>query len=174
MQIVIPKKVKRILIALLIATLLVIGFLAIRPALAPRPATTVTGTSSDSQAAVDSATAFYTLDYTEDISLWTTRVCATATEAGCRAIRDFYAPAVQATMQEHQIQTGCTTEPVRLVSDANQYRIWQVRVSLDHPWPGLDISSQDVYVELSNVNGKWLMNRILFQQEVERLATPTP
>jgi len=174
MQIFIPKKIKRILIGLLIAALLVIGFLAIRPALAPRPVATPTGASLDSQAAAAAITAFYTLDYTEDIALWTTRVCATATEAGCRAIQNFYAPAVQATVQEHQIQTGCKAETVRLVSETNQHRIWQVHVSLDHPWPGLESPTQDVYIELSNVNGKWLMDRILFQQEVDRLTTPTP
>ena len=174
MQIVISPKVRKILIVLAAIALLVAGFFAIRPAFMLRPAAASTGPSSDAQAAVNAVTAFYTLDYTEDIGLWSTRVCATATEAGCRAIQNFYAASVQAAMQEHQTQTGCTAEPVRLVSDANHKRIWQVRVSLDHPWAGLDTSSQDVYVELSEAGDKWLMTRILFQQEVERLATPTP
>jgi len=173
-QIVIPKKLRIILIVLFAVVLLIIGFLAIRPAVAPRPIATATGASSDSQAAADAVTAFYTMDYTEDIALWTTRVCAMATAAGCRTVRDFYTPDVQATVQKHQIQTGCKTEPVRLVSETNHSHIWQVRVSLVHPWPGLASPTQDVYVELSNVNGKWLMDRILFQQEVERLTTPAP
>ena len=80
---------------------------------------------------------------------------------------------VQVMMKKHQIQTSCTVEPIRLISDTNQNRVWQVHVSLDHPWPGLNASSQDVYVEVAAVSGKWLMNRILFDQEVQRLVTHT-
>jgi len=64
-------------------------------------------------------------------------------------------------------------EPIRLISDTDQNRVWQVHVSLDHPWAGLDTSSQDVDVEVAVVDGKWLMNRILFEQEVQHLITPT-
>ena len=174
MQIVIPKKVRKILIALFVIALLAIGFLAIHPVPAPRAPATATGISPDAQAAVNAVTAFYTLNYTAGINLWITHVCATATEAGCRAIRGYFAPAVQNMMKKHQIQTSCTAEPVRLVSETNQNRVWQVRFSLDHPWPGLDAPSQDAYIEVSEAGGKWLMNRILFEQEVERLATPTP
>ena len=173
MQIVISPKVRKILIVLAAIALLVAGFFAIRPAFMSQPAAASTGPSTDSQAAVNAVTAFYTLDYSQGIELWEARVCATATEAGCRAIQNFYAPAVQATMQEHEVQTGCTVQPIRLVSEAEHTRIWQVQVSLDHPWPGLETSAQDIYVELSDVKGKWLMNRILFQQEVERLVNPT-
>jgi hypothetical protein len=76
-------------------------------------------------------------------------------------------------MKKHQIQTSCTVEPIRLISETNQNRVWQVHVSLEHPWAGLDAASQDVDVEVAVVGGKWLMNRILFQQEVQRLVTPT-
>jgi hypothetical protein len=172
-QIIIPKKLKIILITLLVIVLLLIGFLAIHPLPAPLAPATATGMTPDAQAAVNAVSSFYTLNYTAGIDLWATRVCATATDAGCRAIRGYFAPAVDAMMIKHQIQTSCTVMPVRLISEAKQNRVWQVRVSLDHPWPGLNTSSQDVYVEMANVNGKWLMNRILFEQEQERLPTPT-
>ena len=172
MQIVIPKELRIILIILFAVALLIIGFLAIHP-LQPKlsPATTI-GMTPDAQAAVNAASAFYTLNYTAGIDLWSARVCATATDAGCHVIREFFAPAVDAMMKKHQIQTACMATPVRLVSENDQKRIWQVRVSFDHPWPGLSASTQDVYVELANANGKWLMDRILFQQEVEHLPTP--
>ena len=76
--------------------------------------------------------------------------------------------------EKTQIQTSCTVEPIRLISDTDQNRVWQVHVSLDHPWSGLgSVTSQDVYVEVADVSGKWLMNRILFEQEVQRLVTHT-
>jgi hypothetical protein len=173
MQIAMPKKVLKILIVLLVVVILMIGFLAIHPLPAPTLSATATGMTPDAQAAVNAVTAFYTLNYTAGIDLWVTHVCATTTEAGCQAIKGYFAPAVQDMMKKHQIQTSCTVEPIRLISDTDQNRVWQVHVSLDHPWSGLNASSQDVYVEVADVSGKWLMNRILFQQEIQRLVTPT-
>lgn len=125
MQIAISKKVRIFLIVLFFVALLSIAVLAIHPALPARPASTASATSPDAQAAINAATAFYTLNYTVGIDLWVTRVCATATDAGCQAIQGYFAPAVQEMMKKHQIQTACTVEPVRLVADSNQTRIWQ-------------------------------------------------
>jgi hypothetical protein len=174
MQIVISPKVRKILTIILVGVLLLVGFLAIFPARTSTPPTSHLGTSSDAQAAANALIAFYTLDSTEDIEAWTARVCAASTEAGCRAVRDYFAPEIQGMVSKHQIQTGCEAEPVRLISDTGHKRVWQVHVTLDHPWDGLDLPSQDVYVELSQENGKWLMNRLLFEQEVQSLVTPTP
>jgi hypothetical protein len=76
--------------------------------------------------------------------------------------------------QENKVQTGCTVVLVRLVSDKGHLRVWQVSVSIINPWPGLEDPKQDAFVEVENVNGLWLMNRILFQQEVGNFLTPTP
>jgi hypothetical protein len=173
MQIAIPKNVQKILIVLLIIILLAIGFLATHPLPAATLPVPSTGRTPDELAAVNAVSAFYTLNYTAGIDLWVTRVCAAATDAGCRAIQGYFAPAVQAMMEKHQIQTSCTVEPIRMISETDGNRIWQVHVSLDHPWSDLDASSQNVYIEVADVGGKWLMNRILFEQEVQRLATPT-
>jgi hypothetical protein len=174
MQIFIQPKAKKILIIFGAIAILGIAFFAVLPLLHIPPTTTITGTSPDAQAAVDAVKAFYTLDFTEAPELWTTRICTLTTEAGCRAIRGFYAPAVQVMVQENQIQTGCNVTPVRLASEEGNIRIWQVIVSLDHPWPGLEQPVQDAFVEVEKVNGLWLMNRILFQQEVNDFITPTP
>jgi hypothetical protein len=173
-QIVISPKVRTIILITLAAVLLIIGILALRPLFMPQPEITATGLPADAQAAVNAATAFYTLDYTESSDLWATRLCAYATEAGCRAIQDYFAPAVQAMVQENQIQSGCTVEPVRLVSDKGEIHIWQITVSMDNPWLGLDAPVQDVFVEVEKIGDRWLMNRILFEQEIEPLITPTP
>jgi len=174
-EIVISPKIRKILLITLAAALLIIGLLAFRSLFIPRPEeVTATGLPADAHTAVNAAKAFYTLDYSEDIDLWATRLCAYATEAGCRAIQDYFAPSVQAMEQKNQIQSGCTVEPVRLVADKGNIHIWQVTVSMDNPWPGLDAPAQDVYVEVEKVNGRWLMNRILFEQEIRRIITPTP
>jgi hypothetical protein len=173
-QIVISPKVRTIILIALAAVLLIIGILALRPLFIPRPEKTVTGLPADAQTAVNAATAFYTLDYIESNDLWAARLCAYATEAGCRAIQDYFAPAVQMMVQENEIQSGCTVEPVRLVANKGDIHIWQVTVSMDNPWPGLDAPKQDVYVEVEKVGVRWLMNRILFKQEIEPLITPTP
>jgi hypothetical protein len=64
--------------------------------------------------------------------------------------------------------------PIRLVSENGNVHLWQVRVTLTHPWPGLDKPVQDVFVEVEKVKDSWLLNRILFQQEASQFITPTP
>lgn len=174
MQIQIHQKAKKVLIAILILTLIAIVFLALRPALFPRHETLATTPVQDAQAAVNAVTAFYTLDYTESPDVWAARVCAYATEEGCAIVRSYFAPAMQSLLQVNFIQTGCTALPVRLVEDAEDKRIWQIEATLDHPWMGLDTQTQMVFVEMSWEDNQWLMNRILFEQEVDRLNTAIP
>ena len=125
------------------------------------------------KAAVNAVTAFYTLDYTSSPELWISNVCAYATKKAATAIRSFFAPIVQTQVQSYQVQTGCNVQPIRLVEDDGDIRIWQVSVTLDHPWAGLDAPTQDVFVEVAKMHGGWLMNRILFEQEVERFINST-
>jgi hypothetical protein len=174
MQIVLHPIARKALIAILIISILAIAFLAIRPALFHKPEISETGPAPDAQAAVDAVTAFYTLDYTASPELWISKLCALATDKGCNAIRSFYAPNVQTLVQDFQVQTGCTVQPVRLVEEDGDIRIWQVSVTLDAPWQGLEPSPQSVFVEVEKVHGRWFMNRILFEQEIERFTTPAP
>lgn len=174
MQITFHPKAKKVLIILGAIAVLSTAIFAAWPLLHKPLFTPAIGSFSDTQAAVDAVTAFYTLDYTANPDLWATRLCALTTEAGCRAIHAFFAPSVQAMVQKNQIQTGCTVVPVRLVSDKGHLRVWQVSVAIINPWPGLEDPKQDAFVEVENVDGLWLMNRILFQQEVGNFLTPTP
>jgi hypothetical protein len=174
MQISFHPKAKKVLMLLGVIAIQGIVIFAVYPLLENSRSVGTTGSSLDAQAAIDAATAFYTLDYTANPDLWATRVCALATEAGCRAIHAFFAPSVQAMVQENKIQTNCTAIPVRLFSDKGHLRVWQVSVAIINPWPGLDDHEQDAFVEVENVNGLWLMNRILFQQEIGNYLTPTP
>ena len=174
MQVFIPPKIRKLLIIVLIVLLVGIGASILWPRLFPPHESASILTPGDAEAASNAAKAFYTLDDSEGIDGWIARVCATATEKGCVAIRNFYAPAVQDMVAKNHIQTECTTRSVRLVSEKGDTRIWEVQVSLTHPWADLKAVSQDVYVEVSNTDGQWLMDRILFAQEAAYLKTPTP
>jgi hypothetical protein len=173
MKIVFHPEARKILIAILVTAGLAIIFLSLRSAIFPHPSASETGLARDAQAAVNAVTAFYTLDYTASPELWISNVCLYATAKGCNAIRSFFAPSIQRQKEFFHIQTGCSVQPIRLVEDDGDIRTWQVSVTLDHPWVGLDASTQDVYVEVAKVQSGWLMNRILFKQEIERFATPT-
>ena len=126
----------------------------------------------DAQAAVKSLTAFYTLDYTEPVDQWQTRVCAQTTPDGCQLIQALFAPAVRKVVDANQVKTGCSVQAVRLVENKGETRTWLLEVTLDKPWPG-EIPTMQVYAEVARVNSTWLLNRILFEQEAaDRFATP--
>ena len=174
MKISIQPKAKKALIFFGAIVILVIVVLAIVPLLHRDSAMPEGGTTPDAQAAVIAASAFYTLDDTVDPELWATHICAYSTEAGCRAIKNFFAPSVEAMVRKNRIQTGCVVTPLRLVSVRGNARIWLVSVTIITPWPDLKNPIQRVYVEVEKMNGIWLMNRILFQQEAIAYLTPTP
>jgi hypothetical protein len=168
-----PKVIKTLLI---LGTLTVLGiaFFAVRPLIHKPYPTPTKSWPLDAQVAVEAATTFYTMDFTADPILWATKVCTLTTEAGCHVIQEFFAPSVWAMVQKNKIQTDCDVTPVRLVSESGSLRVWQVRVALTHPWPGLDKSEKDVFIEVEKTNDIWLMTRILFQQEAKEFLTPTP
>jgi competence protein ComGC len=173
MKIVFHPGARKMLIVLPIIVVLAIIFLSLRSAIFSHPSVSETDLAPDTQAAVNAVTAFYTLDYTKSPELWISNVCTYATDQGCNAIRSFFAPTIQSQVQNYQIQTGCNVRPIQLVEDDGDIRIWQVSVTLDHPWADLKAPTQDVLVEVAKVHGGWLMNRILFEQEIERFTTPT-
>jgi hypothetical protein len=125
----------------------------------------------DSQVAVAALTAFYTLDYTEPVDQWQGRVCALTTPNGCQLIQKLYGPAVRQVVEANQAKTGCSVQALRLVEDKVDTRTWLLEVTLDSPWPGENPTTQ-VYAEVTRINGNWLLNRILFDQETARFATP--
>ena len=174
MQISFRPQAKKILIIFGAIAVLLIAFIAVEPLLHQAPAAPAMGTSPDAQAAVDAASSFYTLDYAGNADLWEADVCAHATEAGCRAIHAFFAPSVEAMVQENQIQTGCHVIPIRLVFEDGNIHIWQVHITITDPWPALQDPEQDAFIEVEEVDGTWLMSRILFQQEAERFPIQTP
>lgn len=173
MKIAINPKARKALIVIVILAVIAIVLLSLHSVIFPIPEISETGVAPDAQAAVEAATAFYTLDYTSSSELWLSNVCSFSTEQGCNAIRSFFAPAIQNQVKSYRVQTGCSVLPIRLVEDDGDIRIWQVNVTLDHPWGGLDTATQDVFVEVAKVQSRWLMNRILFKQEIERFITPT-
>lgn len=128
----------------------------------------------DGQAAAAALEAFYTLNYAEPLEQWEERVCALSTSDGCKILKTFFAPAVRQVVDANQVQTGCTVQTVAPVEDNGATRIWLLTVILDHPWPETSAEFQ-VYAEVAQVDGSWLFNRILFDQETSRFqTTPTP
>jgi hypothetical protein len=173
-QVFIPPKIRRVLIVVFVLLLAGIGTAVLWPQFIPPHESAPVPTARDAEAATRAVQAFYSLDESEGIDGWIARVCATATEKGCIATKNFYAPAVQALVLEKHIRTNCTTRPIQLISDKGDIRTWEVQVSLTHPWADLKTGTQNVYVEVSSVDGQWLMNRILFEQEAGHFTTPTP
>ena len=172
MHIVIHPKARRILIFLAIVIVISAAAFAIHNAFFPSTPVQTQTVPPDQSAAVDGAIAFYTLDYTESADLWATRVCARSTEAGCEAIKNFYAQAVRATVEKYQVQSGCAVQALRLIADKGDIQVWEIEVTMNNPWEGLKTPTQDVYIEVANVDGQWLMNRILFDQEKQLYPTP--
>jgi hypothetical protein len=125
----------------------------------------------DAQVAVAALTAFYTLDYTEPVDQWQGRVCILTTADGCQLIQVLFAPAVRQVVDANHVKTNCTVQALRLVEDKGDTRTWLLEVTLDSPWPGENPTTQ-VYAEVTRINGTWLLNRILFDQEKARFATP--
>ena len=130
--------------------------------------------SPDEQAAIAGVSAFYTIDYTEPENAWADRVCAVSTDEGCTVVKGYLAAAIRLTAEKYSVQTGCTVLPVELVEndEINQLRIWKVQVTLANPWPGVE-QTHAVYVavEYDSTLQKWLMQHILFKQEMEKYTT---
>ena len=135
------------------------------------PTIAAQSTDPDAQAAVAALTAFYTLDYTETVEQWQARVCVLSTTDGCQLIQSFFASAVRQVVEANQVQTGCTVQAIRLVEDKGDIHTWLLEVNLNHPWPGAQ-SSAPAYAEVTQTDGTWLLNRILFEQEAARFETP--
>ena len=125
----------------------------------------------DAQVAVAALTAFYTLDYTEPVDQWQGRICALTTVDGCQLIQMLFAPAVRQVVEANQVKTDSTVLALRIMEDKGDTRTWLLEVTLDSPWLGENPTTQ-VYAEVTRINGTWLLNRILFDQETARFATP--
>lgn len=167
------KGVQNAAFTLILALAGITALLVVPHYLAPKPQTGP-AIPPDAMAAVDGVTAFYTLDYTEPPNLWPLRVCTYATEKGCEAIREFFAPSVQAAVDQYRVQTYAMVEPVQVMVDAGDRRIWKLEVTLTNPWSEDTLGTQNVYAEVEKEGGKWLLSRVLFEQEIAQFLTPTP
>ncbi len=143
----------------------------------PTPAAAQSVASPDAQAVTDAVTTIYTLDYSLPAEQWESSVCAQMTPEGCHVFELLYAPAIRQVVEGDQVQTGCSVQVVKLVTDQGESRVWLLMVTLENPWQGLETPTQQVYAEVSRdpVSGKWLLERVLFEEEAAaRYSTPTP
>ena len=168
MQIVMHPKIKTFLLTLMAVLLVAITSLAVRNRFFSVSAPKVNIPLADQQAAINGAGAFYNLDYEESSDVWSERVCTRSTTKGCEIVKSYFAPTIHELVSKHRIKTGCQVKAIHLVEDNGEIRIWQLQVNLDSPWDRLESAAQNVYVEVSLVKGQWLMNRILFNQEIKR------
>lgn len=168
MQIVMHPKIKTFLLTLMAVLLVAITALAVRNRFFSVSAPKANIPLADQQAAINGAGEFYTFDYEESPDAWSERVCARSTAKGCEIVKSYFAPTTHELVSKHQIKTGCQVKAIRLIEDKGETRIWQLQVNLNNPWDGLESASQNVYVEVSLEKGQWLMNRILFNQEIQR------
>jgi hypothetical protein len=169
MQIVMHPKVKTFLLTLMAVLLVTIVALAVRNLSHSVAIPTTLVLPPDQKAAVDGVSAFYTFDYEESPDAWSERVCARSTAKGCEIVKSYFAPTVHELVLIHRVKTGCDVKAVRLVDDKGDTKTWEMQVTLNNPWADLESASQTVYVEVSLEQGQWLMNRILFNQEIHRL-----
>jgi hypothetical protein len=178
------KTVNSFVLLVVVIVFTVVGTLLLRndPALLSRIVTRFEGATPtqldprhapDAQAAAAALTAFYTLDYTEPVDQWQSRICALTTPDGCQIIQAFFAPAVRQVVEANQAKTGCSVQALRQVEDKGDTHTWLLEVTLDNPWPGTKPTIQ-IYAEVTRTGETWLMNRILFDQESARFTTPTP
>jgi hypothetical protein len=176
------RTINTVILLVVVITLIGAGFLLLHrdPALLSKIITRFEGatptqpdpqSAPDAQAAVKALTAFYTLNYTEPVDQWQSQVCALTTPDGCQLIQALFAPTVRKVVEANQVKTGCSIQAVRLVEDKDDTRIWLLEITLDKPWPGETLTMQ-VYAEVAQTNGTWLLNRILFDQETARFNTP--
>ena len=178
------KIIRAIVWILIIAVILVGAALALRtqPDLLAKMHDRIQGNGSassstqiagDAQAAATGVEAIYTLDFGESSEQYQERVCKTMTTDGCKFFQTMLVPAIRMTVEQKQVKTGCTVSPVQMVQEDGKSRIWLVAMTLDHPWEGM-VNPSQLYAEVVQTDGVWLLNRILFDQETARFKTPTP
>ena len=160
-------------VILLLALAGLMGWSAWQQGLIPNPESEP-ALPPDALAAAKGVSAFYTLDFTEPPNLWPQRVCAYTTQEGCKAIQDFFAPAVIASAERYQVRTQAMAEPLQVVADLGTRRIWKLAVTLTNPWSDETVGAQEVYAEVRQEGGQWLLERILFEQEIAQYLTPAP
>jgi hypothetical protein len=133
-----------------------------------------------SEVAEQGVSAFYTIDYSKGISAWVDQYCAVATDEGCRAFADVYAPTFWPAIEQNEITTGCKTNAVAMVDEfiegsktPFETQIWLVDVKLTHPFDAVSEGQMEVYAVLVRPGGEkaWTFERILFENETQQYQT---
>lgn len=117
--------------------------------------------------AIRSLKAFYSPDTSGDQSAWETSVCEGMTEKGCQLFKVMYAPAIWkvADTRQSATQTKPMSAMVEYLSSVDTLQdgsqIWKIRITMD--------ASTVIYVHVAqNEEGKWFLNRVLFDQEAKK------
>ncbi len=126
--------------------------------------------------------AVFTLDYEEPASVWLERICAISTESGCQVTESFLMKSIESILTTKEPRTTCSAEYVGRVDFGEesdgvgeeeeiiyQWEVWEVNLSLDNPWKGAK-AEDTLFVQVSNEEGEWKFNRILFDQEAKKFS----
>ncbi|HXF85490.1 MAG TPA: hypothetical protein VNK49_08875 [Anaerolineales bacterium] len=93
-------------------------------------------------------------------SEWEARVCAGMSEKGCVVFKGMYAEAIWKSPQNGKTASVVFIEVAETFEDGSQ--VWKTELTLDG-------TALPVYIHVAqNEEGKWLLNRVLFEQEAKK------
>jgi len=129
-----------------------------------------TSSSLAEEPALQALVAFYSPDITREQLEWEDQVCAGMTESGCELFRKMYAPKVWTAAQAVAVNaagaTATFSDSVETLDDGSQ--VWQVNLTVSEV-------SEIIYIHVvRNESGKWLLNRVLFDQESAKYQRSSP
>lgn len=91
---------------------------------------------------------------------WEARVCAGMSEKGCVVFKGMYAEAIWKSPQKGRTASAAFIEVAETFEDGSQ--VWKTEITLDG-------TILPVYIHVvQNEEGKWLLNRVLFEQEAKK------
>jgi hypothetical protein len=152
------KTMKRVGLALLLLAAVVVAALTLMRLLAPASAS-ASGPSDLEEPAILALRAIYQPDLGAGQQAWETRVCAGMTEQGCALFRSLYSPAIWAAAQSGANIPG---EPVFVEVAEDLGDEGQVWAFTDGAVPVY------VHVQRDAQSGRWLLARILFEEEARK------
>jgi hypothetical protein len=120
---------------------------------------------------LSSLAAFYAPSPSASMEAWQDQVCAGMTERGCKLFKGMYAPAMWNAAQRNHIGADMVNfvEDVEILDDGR--RVWKLEVQVFEGQEGGEYNEHtfDVYVEVAKdePSGNWLLDRILFNEEVQ-------
>lgn len=126
--------------------------------------------------AVQSAQLFYTIDYREDPTEWVSSLCELSTDRGCEFITFSQSLFWDSFLEQKVITTIeiLDSELIEIeIPDCDTCELWKVEITPGETWTGLptpENGSQEVYIQLEKFDDNWLLDHILWDEEIQSLT----